>query len=89
MHRLQDGVNRFFFGGFDETAGVDDDGCRAFRLVDEFRAAGFKPAFDKFGINDIFRTAESDEVDFQFDRFLLLANFYHGIFLFVWQNAWA
>ena len=65
LGHLQDGVDRFLFGGIDETAGVDDQDIGLIGMRGEFVAPGDELPHHDFTIDEVFGTAQTDETDFQ------------------------
>ena len=65
LGHLQDGVDRFFLGGVDETAGVDDQDVGLVGMVRQLVASGDELTHHDFTIDEVFGTAQTDETDFQ------------------------
>ena len=65
LGHLQDGIDRFFLGGVDETARVDHEHVGLIGMRGEFVAAGDKLPHHDFTIDEVFGTAQTDETDFQ------------------------
>ena len=57
------GVQAFFHGIVDETAGVDDHQVRAFKRLGGLVALGRELREDEFGVGECLRASEGDEPD--------------------------
>lgn len=62
----QDFVNGFFFGRINKSAGIDDDDIRVGMFVNQGMAGLAEKSSHDFRINQIFRTAQTDNIDFCF-----------------------
>ncbi len=58
---LEDGIDRFLLGAFDERAGVDDDHVGVFGAAGEFGAGAGEQAHHDFAVDEVFGAAQADE----------------------------
>src|SRR5690554_6207066 len=63
LRHLEDRIDRLFFGGPDEAAGVDDDDLGLLGRGDEAIALIIAHTKHHLGVDAILRAAERDEVD--------------------------
>ena len=66
MH-LKNVADRFFLGGVDERAGIDDDHIGQLGFGDDAHAGLVKMADHDFAIDEIFCATEGDEADLDHD----------------------
>ncbi|KAF5037273.1 hypothetical protein DSECCO2_566300 [anaerobic digester metagenome] len=60
---LKDGVDRFLFCIIDKTAGIDDNNIgRTIAVMQCFNSCSPELAHHHFGVNQIFRTAQCDDI---------------------------
>ena len=63
---LDDAIDGFLFGFFNEAAGIDDDHLRFSGVAGQLESAGYKSPQHDFGVDLVLRTTEVDESDGRF-----------------------